>query len=232
LGNNCNTCEFWFERRDGANGSLSLRDAAEALNHGLVTLDEKITQNIADCLPNGDYIVILGRMAPKLVLPSDQNDYFCHEQVQLWGIDPFWGLPHHPRTEYYRTDSKVIDGDKGFFEFVVPMFPHGWLKPQRLAEYKDQLGRGQRPTAVALSFLDVKSPADFHVEPGQGSRAIMEHWCFPSFLVDGHHKVYAAAALGADVSLLTFLAPSQGTADGDQIETLLRFLGSSRTHMQ
>lgn len=226
-GNNCNTCAFWFERRDGANGSLSFADAAEILNLGLVTLDDKIIQNIADCLPCGDYIAILGRITPKLVLPSDQNDYFCQEQVQLWGIDPFWGLPHHPRTEYYRAGSRAIGEDKGFFEFVVPMFPHGWLKLDRLAEYKYQLGRGGRPTAVGLGFLDVRSPADFDLGPGQALPGIREHWCFPSFLIDGHHKVYAAAALGCDISLLTFLAPSKGTADVEQIEAMLTFLGSS-----
>lgn len=221
FGIKCNTCHFWFERKAGANGSVSLEDVADALNHGLTTLEEETTQSIADCLPSGEYIAILTRILPKLVQPSTSDDYFGQEQVQLWGIDPFWGLPHDPRTEYYRTGSKVFDQRTELFEFVVPMFPHGWLKSDSLATYTDRLGNGERPTAVALSFLDVKSPAVLNVkhEP-----TITEHWCFPSLLIDGHHKTYAAAEVGKEMTLLTFLAPGEGTADARQIETLLKLL--------
>ncbi|MGO8793622.1 MAG: hypothetical protein ACLQLC_02270 [Candidatus Sulfotelmatobacter sp.] len=219
FGITCNTCQFWFERKSGANGSLPLENIADTLNDGLTTLEAGTTQSIADSLPSGDYIAILSRITPKLVQPSEPDDYFSHEQVQLWGIDGFWGLPHHPRTEYYRTGSRVFNGKTELFEFVVPMFPHGWLKSQSLASYQEKLKHGKRPTAVALSFLDVKSPAVFG---GNKERpTISEHWCFPSLLIDGHHKTFAAAELGMEMTLLTFLASSEGTADPSQIDALL-----------
>ena len=221
FGITCNTCQFWFERKAGANESVSLEDVADALNHGLDSLEEETTQRIADRLPSGEYFAILTRILPKLVQPSASDDYFSQEQVRLWGIDTFWGLAHDPRTEYYRTGSKVFNERTELFEFVVPMFPHGWLKPDSLAAYTDRLESGERPTAVALSFLDVKSPA---VLNGKQDPTITEHWCFPSLLIDGHHKTYAAAKLGKEMTLLTFLAPSEGTADPGQIETLLTLL--------
>jgi hypothetical protein len=221
FGITCNTCQFWFERKAGANGSISLEAVAHDLNHGLTSVEEETTQRIADSLPSGEYIAILARIFPKLVQPSTADDYFKHEQVQLWGIDPFWGLPHDPRTEYYRTGSKMFNEGKELFEFVVPMFPHGWLKPDSLATYTDRLRDGERPTAVALSFLDVKSPAVFNVKQ---QPTVNEHWCFPSLLIDGHHKTYAAARLGKEMTLLTFLAPSEGTADHKQIDALLKLL--------
>lgn len=221
FGITCNTCGFWFERKAGANGSVSLEDVANALDHGLTTLEDETTQLIADCLPSGEYVAILTRVLPKLVQPSTSDDYFEQERVQLFGIDPFWGLPHDPRTEYYRTGSKAFNERTEPFEFVAPMFPHGWLKSDSLARYTDRLRKGEQPTAVALSFLDVKSPAVFNVKPVP---SITEHWCFLSLLIDGHHKTYAAAELGKEMTLLTFLAPSEGTADPSQIETLPKLL--------
>jgi hypothetical protein len=222
FGITCNTCQFWFERKSGANASLSLGDLADNLNNGLTTLDGMMIQRIADSLPRGDYIAMLSRVVPKLVLPSDDDDYFCREQVQLWGVDGFWGLPHDPRTEYYRTGSQSFGGHTQLFEFIVPMFPHGWLKPEVLAGYNEKLQRGERPTAVGLGFLDAKSPAVLNVKKPRPT--ITEHWCLPSFLIDGHHKAYAAAALGKEITLLTYLAIAEGTASSSQIDTLPNLL--------
>ncbi len=221
FGITCNTCQFWFERKSGANASISLDEVADSLNNGLTTLDETMIQSIARNLPAGDYIAMLCRVVPKLVLPASIEDYFCHEQVDLWGVEPFWGLPYDPRTEYYRTGSQSIDGKTQLFEFVVPMFPHGWLKREVLEEYKETLRDGGLPTAVGIGFLDTKSPAILNVQP---KPPVTEHWCFPSFLIDGHHKTYAAAELGAELTLLTFLATAEGTADSVQIRTLSSLL--------
>ena len=37
-----------------------------------------------------------------------------------------------------------------------------------------------------------------------------EHWCLAHYVLDGHHKVLAAAEGGATVGLLSFLAVEQG----------------------
>lgn len=55
FGITCNTCGFWFERKEGANGSVSLDDMADALDHGLTSVEEETTRRIADCLPSGEY---------------------------------------------------------------------------------------------------------------------------------------------------------------------------------
>jgi hypothetical protein len=229
FGITCNTCQFWFERKSGANASISLGEVADILNGGLTMLQEPMVQTISNNLPRGDYIAMLERVVPRLVRPSGEDDYFCQEQVQLWGVDGFWGLPYHPRTEYYRSGSQLFNGHKQLFEFIVPMFPHRWLKPGVLTKYKDILRSGGQPTAVGLGFLDVKSPAVLQVKP---EPTITEHWCFPSFLIDGHHKTYAAAELGAEITLLTFLAIAEGTADSSQIDTLPNLLCSTQLNVR
>ena len=75
-------------------------------------------------MPKGAYQVLLSQVQPKLVVPGDENDYFTHEQVELWGIDSFWGLPHSPKTEYYRLSTQPLAGRRSQFEFLVPIFPH------------------------------------------------------------------------------------------------------------
>jgi hypothetical protein len=222
FGVTCNTCYFWFERKGGANASLSLQDLADNLNNGLTTLDGTVTDRIAESLPKGDYIAMLTRVVPKLVLPSGDDDYFSHEVIQVFGVDGFWGLPHNPRTEYYRTGSQGFGAHAKLFEFIVPMFPHGWLKPKVIDEYKEKLERGGRPTAVGLGILDAKSPAVFNVK--KPLPTITEHWCLPSFLIDGHHKVYAAASIGKEITLLTYLALAEGTATSSQTDALPNLL--------
>jgi hypothetical protein len=55
---------------------------------------------------------------------------------------------------------------------------------------------------------------------------VTEHWCFPSLLIDGHHKVFAAAKLKKPITMLTFLAIDDGTADSPQIDALPRLLAT------
>jgi hypothetical protein len=58
---------------------------------------------------------------------------------------------------------------RGLFEFLVPMFPHNWLDPKRLSEY-DAYVNNEMPTAVSISILDVRSPADW-----EGDEVITSH---------------------------------------------------------
>jgi len=61
---------------------------------------------------------MLLELTPNLVRPCAAADYLHAEQVELWGIDSFWNLPHDPRTEYYRVGltSRAIGNDGALFE--------------------------------------------------------------------------------------------------------------------
>ena len=45
------------------------------------------------------------------------------------------------------------------------------------------------------------------------------------YLVDGHHKVAAAARAGADVGLLAFVATGKGISSPEQVESFVRSYG-------
>jgi hypothetical protein len=215
----CGTCSFFFERLEGANQSVNAGTVVDALNKGVRNLDPSIVQALALIVPDGKYKLLLQDVRPRLVGPGEQADYFVDEQVALWGVDGFWGMPHFPKTEYYRLRTKLMKEGRGLFEFLVPMFPHNWLEQERLAEYEAAYNNNEMPSAVSISILDVKSPADWN-----GEQDITSHWCLAHYLVDGHHKVYAAAKNGKPLTLVSFLAVSQGVSSEEEITELMRAL--------
>jgi hypothetical protein len=213
IGNICGTCGFFFERLEGANQSVNPEEVVEALNKGVGELDPDFLTCLEKIIPSGEYKVLLSRVTPRLVSPGDENDYFTHEQVSLWGVDPFWEMPHFPKTEYYRLATKPLPNKRGLFEFLIPTFPHRWLDTKRVAEYQGLFQHGVTPTAVAISVLDVKGPADWHGE----DIPIVEHFCLAHYLVDGHHKVYAAAKSCSPITLISFLTLEHGIASSEEI---------------
>lgn len=224
LGNVCGTCGFLFERLDGGGiGLIQPWELAARLAEGLDSLPADVVETLAPLMPAGDYRVLLLRLRPRLAMPGGADDYFATEQVENeGGIDPFWGLPHYPQVAYYRADrapdvplpSARPEPGRGF-DFVVPMLPETALDRDRTGRYEAAIAGGSRPTAVALSVLDVKGPAQRGVE----------HWCMAHYLVDGHHKMAAAARAGAEVGLIAFVATARGVSSPEAVETFVRSYG-------
>ena len=99
------------------------------------------------------------------------------------------------------------------------MFPIGWLGENEVREYVTRISEELKPTALALSVLDVKQPANW------GDKAeVTEHWCLTHYLLDGHHKVYAASNLNQPITLLSFPAIKQSLATEEQITMLFDVL--------
>jgi hypothetical protein len=216
IGNVCGTCAFFFERLDGANQSISAAELSDNFRKGLKDVDDSMLGKIKPILPNGDYVASLLEVIPDRVLPGSGIDYFANEQVALWGIDGFWNLPHYTKTEYYRSRNKDLGDRKKLFEFIVPMFPGNWLKANEVEEYKSAMASGQKPTALALSVLDIKQPATWDGEPG-----VTEHWCLAHYLLDGHHKMFAASEVGKPVTLLSFLSLGESLATEENVTKLI-----------
>lgn len=219
IGNICNTCSFFFERLNGANRSVAAAEVADELVSGVASLADGVVEAWGRALPDGEYVACLFEACPTLVTPGSNADYFAQEQVDLWGVDGFWGMPHHPHTDYYRLGSAPVGKEGRVFQFLIPMFPKNWLEAEDIARYTAALGQGGKPTAVAISVLDVKQPAMWNDEP-----TVTEHWCLAHYLLDGHHKTFAAAQSGQPIRLLSFLAVKEGIAGEEQIREALEAL--------
>jgi len=215
----CGTCQFLFQRLEGANETLSLED--EDMQESLADLsdlDDRVLDAFGSLLPEGDYLPLLLRVEPRLIVPGKEGDYFSEEQVATWGTDQFWGLPENPRTPYYRTFETEVDDNAHLYEFVVPMVPPSWNERERVNEYVERMGQGSVPTAVALSTLDLCQPAVSATE----STDAYQHWGLTHFLLDGHHKLEAAASAGRPVQLLSLLALNESLSGPDDHRRLAR----------
>lgn len=211
----CGTCPFLFRRLETARQTLSLESVQERLAGTLADPDDGgVIDAFHALLPEGEYVPMLLRVEPRLVVPGREGDYFSDEQVATWGLDAFWGLPEYPHTPYYRTFETAVDASAHLYEFVVPMVPPAWNTRERVEEYVGLMGRGAVPTAVAVSTLDV-------CEPAVGLPADhYRHWGLTHFLLDGHHKLEAAAAAGRPVRLLSLLALGESLAESEDIARL------------
>ena len=216
----CGTCGFVFERLPGANTTFSVAALQERLNAGLTGADADVVRTISALLPAGRYVPLLLELAPTLVYPMARGDYFTEEKVLTWGVDPFWGLPRL-RTGLPRITRALgiteMNAAVWMYEFVVPLVPPSWNDADRVAEQAAALSRSSRPTALAMSILDVNRPADAHRDAVEPDRS---HWGLAHFLLDGHHKMQAAAEAGARLQLLSLFSLDQSLADEDQLAQL------------
>jgi hypothetical protein len=220
LGTMCDTCDFVFERMTGANQSVELAGLADDMRAGLSALDASTVTSAGRALPDGDYRVALLDVVPQLIWPGDEHDYFTHEQLDVWEIDSFWGLPHNPKVSYFRTNTRRLPPDALLFEFVVPMFPPRWLDDNVVKDYRSRAARGEHATALAVSVLDVRQPANWSGDP-----EITKHWCLAHFLLDGNHRVYGASQAAATARILAFVSLDWSIATGAEVEQALLVLG-------
>jgi hypothetical protein len=224
LGFGRQTCSFLFERLAGANQTVQIEATAEALREGIKSLDDEVVGRVGLGLPEGEYSVVLAESFVTPVKPGGTHDYFLDEQVALWGEDNFWCLPHDPRVPYFRAGDEDIGGGRRLFNFVVPMFPTKWLTMTTVAQYMEDLRTKASGTAVSVAVLDVRSPADW----GDPKPDPVEHWCITHYLVDGHHKLNAAAEAGKKLRLLSFIAVSQGVSTRQEIESVVELMPRTR----
>lgn len=225
LGTICGTCQFLFECvgpiSRGKQDNITAQDLVLAMTKGLKSIEPWFLEKISLIMPEDEYIVGLILTTPRQVTPGSTRDYFTHEQVQQWGLDA-WGLPHHPRIKYYRGDDQALSSQTQLYEFIVPMYPDGWLDDDRVAEFQGLIKDGVAPTGLAISVLDVKQHWD-------SDRA---HWCLTHYLADGHHKIKAASLEGKPITLLSFLAISQGASSRAEIDHMVELLNTMCTYQE
>lgn len=209
IGNICGTCSFFFERLDDA--ARPPIDVMRAeLAKGLVEIDPLVFDSFGALLPKGDYLLALIECTPVRVEQGAGDDYFVADKQDAYDD------PMEPNTHYYRLkDRSSIDLGKDQyddpvlgFEFIVPLAQS--IDETTVSVYRASLIAGGCPTAVSLSVLDIKQPYD-----GQA------HWCMAHYLLDGHHKVEAAAQVAEPITVLAFIPLDGGISSEEHISAFL-----------
>jgi hypothetical protein len=93
------------------------------------------------------------------------------------------------------------------------MVPPAWNDSDRVAEYSAAAG-ADPGTAVAYSLLDLLQPA---MDEGKD---FYEHWVLSHFLLDGHHKIEAAASAGRPIRLLCLVDERISIAAPEELTTM------------
>lgn len=219
IGNVCGTCNFFFTRQDtSVDKSIASGELIGRLNSGLTSVDLDIAKDYSVLFPNDTYEVLLLEIFPRLVFPNDRQDYFVNDLWKTWEKDD--DEKSQANTEYYRgLDKKILEEDK-VFEFFIPIYPTSQLDEKRISFYEEQIKRGQKPTALAVSILDVKCPCFYPTVDGKEIKPeFFTHWCLANYLLDGHHKIQAAHRQQKSITLLTYLSRSASWKQVDELIT-------------
>ncbi len=222
IGNICGTCSFFFEKLVDNKNSIKPKETIDKLNVGLDSIDDNTIDILSKIIPNGLYEIALINIKPRLVEVGQNADYFANEQVDLWGIDGYYGVPRSPKVNYYRGTDKEIGNNKKLFEFFVPLISPDYIDQTRVDFYKEQILKGNKPTVISLTTLDVKEPAFLYDE--KIKTEFTSHWCAAHYIIDGHHKLKAASDLNTEITLLSFIATEKGISTIDEIHEFINAL--------
>ena len=221
VGNVCDTCGFFFEKLIGPNSGLEIDDLRTKLEIGTGNPSTEVLGTLAQLMPKSDYTVATLKVLPEHVRPLERGDYFAQEDFDYEDdydiIEYGPPEPHNPKTEYYRISGRSgvsIEDESASgnaFDFIIPLIARQSLDQDRIDYFKDAISRGQTTTAVALSVLDIKGP----------SSKDRVHWCLAHYVLDGHHKLAAAAETKSEITLLAFIALAHGVSSPSHVERLL-----------
>lgn len=222
----CSECSFSFERIDeDAISSTSVinnlpEKIVEQLDNGIKKIDQTILEQVKKLVPNGQYSVLLTQIIPTLVIPQQKGDYFV-EELAVLDRDAAQNL-YNPKTNYFRLNTVVLPNGSAFdetcfFEFLIPIQSLDSLDEQRLKYYENLFAQGNSPTVVALSKIRVGEPPHML----QDDTSIANHIVLSHYLIEGRHKVYAAAMVQKPITLLFFVSRD---CDGAYLSDLKQFL--------
>ncbi len=194
-------------------------DLQNALAFGLRALDRATVTRLASLLPPGWYVAGLVTTRPSVVVPGGPLDYMTHERERYWPGDrqqgswPGADVPLSPPALSYRapgwrepgvityTDGRQVPGEEAGVSVLLPIQGSESLDARRVAFYREQFRAGARPTAVCLQVIEERD-SNSQVEGTLLSNLTLA----VNVIVDGHHKVQAAALEGAALTVLTFTA--------------------------
>jgi hypothetical protein len=213
LGNDCDTCHFWFKCLHEPRLSTQKKIANLPKTIQLPRpVDEAMVQELSpllELLEKGEYEVF--ETSIHLGGPYDSEDegsyFFNSEFMELWDIgDPkeeglLSGWEHYEgqRPRIFRhADGNLIEKQ---FEFIIPLVPRASLKEDYIKLYQSMIVNGDRPRVLLLGFYQRGIPEA--VNRGQ-VRAL--HSFLAGFVLDGHHKVAAYRRAGVPAKFLILLS--------------------------
>ena len=118
---------------------------------------------------------------------------FHHTLQKNLGFDPSQLASFFITNDMWEKQQEIT-----LIDVVIPIQSPTTLQESAIQQYEDQFMHGETPCGLSLSVLEVHG-RDYWYDIG------LIH-----FLLDGHHKMYAAAKHRCPIHLLTFCALDYG----------------------
>lgn len=214
IGNDCNTCHFWFRRMQDPKFPKARKVVNLPKTLSLPRpLDDSIVQELApifDLLEKGDYHLFQTEIPLEGPYGSeDEKSYFYNDEfLESWEIgDPgeeglVSGWEHYegakPRL-FRHQEPRFMEKQ---FEFIIPLVPGKRLKEENVKLYQEMIRSGDRPRILLLGMLQRGLPRSF----SKGQADVL-HSYFAGFVLDGHHKLAAYRKCGIPATFLVIVSP-------------------------
>ena len=209
----CGTCGIVFRKIGSTVYRLDDSDIVDLLGALDTVPPPPILHRLARVLEPGLYHPIIIEGTVSQIQPEAANDYFATDVVRLFGLEPpEYKIPSGPGTAYYKFGLDYELGRTGRISgphqalvtaVVMPLHDPSRLNRARIEYWKEQHAVGHCLTAFALSVVDNQSPA---MEPPDKTYKYKEQFLFTNCLIDGHHRIQAAAELGARTRILSLVS--------------------------
>lgn len=209
----CGTCGIVFRRVGSVAHRVSDTQAVRLLGALDAIPSNAVLLRLARVLERGPYHPVIIEGTVRRVEPGTPDDYFSTDVVRLFGLEPpDYEKPSGPNTTYYRLGldhelERTTRTGRSYKALVtsvaMPLHEVAQLNRNRVEYWKQQYQVGTKLTAFAVSVVDDQSPA---VEPPDSTYAFKEQFLFTNCVLDGHHRIQAAAELGAPVRILSLVA--------------------------
>jgi hypothetical protein len=235
-GHPCGTCGILFRKIGSVADRVSDSQAVELLGDLDSVPPPVVLRRLARILQPGVYYPSIVAGTVQLIASGASNDYFVTDVVRLFGFDaPFFNdtEPAGPGTSYYRLGvDRHLDRTGSIYgvvylrhkalvtAVVMPLQEPSSLNRERVEYWKRQHQAGRTLTAFAVAVLDRQAPA---VTPAGADNTYPyeEQLLLTLCLLDGHHRMQAAAELGVPVRILSLLARDFSPASNEDIATVL-----------
>lgn len=209
----CGTCGILFKKLRSPADQISDSEAVKLLGKLDKIPSDAILERLARVLEPDTYHPIIMEGKVEYITPGTPSDYFATEVLQVFGPEPpEYENPINPGTTYYRfgpnfemdrTGRRTGPHKALITSIVMPLHDPTQLNQERVVFWKQQYKNGARLTALAVSVIDNQAPFD---APYNHEYPYKEMFLLTHCLLDGHHRVQAAAELGVPIRILSFLS--------------------------
>ncbi len=222
VGYDCGTCGTLFRKIASPANRIDDREAAAMLGALTEVPAPATLQRLARPLPRGRYRVAVLEGRVVLVHPGAPEDFFATEVARLHGKGT------DPATPYYRFGQpralaarEASAGEAALLVTVaMPIHDLSKLDRDRVDHWKRAALSGEQLTALAVAVLNIQAPFDPPFEVGY---PYVEQFLLGCCLLDGHHRLQAAAELESPARILVYASDEQSFG-GEHLDTVLAAL--------